>query len=259
MHARRTFRIWLGAAIGGLALALPAAAQPVADHLQCYKVKDPQPKAVYTADVGGLVLHNGCVIKVPAAMACVPATATNVQPTPPGTGGTGMPNAFACYKVKCPKAALPSFQVDDQSGTRTVTAQLAKLVCAPGVPTTTVTTSTTTTTSSSTTTTTQCTVYADLAPAGGTRLPQYLTLDASGSYDSCGAPLKYIWACSSGTTIDCPSFEATYNNNGQYDQPVAHIVINELDVIDIALRVCTRDGARCAPEIVNEYIGAQTN
>src|SRR5207253_3204227 len=104
-----------------MTLALPAGAQPVGDHLQCYKVKDPQAKTTYTADVGGLVAEPGCLIKLPAVMACVPATKTNVVPTPPGGGGTGTPNAFGCYKVKCQKATLPSLVLNDQFGSRSVT------------------------------------------------------------------------------------------------------------------------------------------
>src|SRR5438445_8735137 len=53
-----------------MTLALPAGAQPVADHLKCYKVRDPQAKTTYTADLGGLVAEPGCTIKVPAVMAC---------------------------------------------------------------------------------------------------------------------------------------------------------------------------------------------
>ena len=96
-------------ALGFAALmTLAASAQTVPDHLKCYKVKDPQAKTTYTADLGGLVAEPGCKIKVPAIMACVPAIKTNVNPTPPGTGGSGTPNPFGCYKVKCPKATLPA-------------------------------------------------------------------------------------------------------------------------------------------------------
>jgi len=123
-----------------------ADAQPVADHLKCYKVKDPQPRASYTADLGGLVAEPGCTIRVPAVMACVPATKTNVTPTPPGGGGTGMPNAFGCYKIKCPRPTLPAFQLNDQFGNRSVTPSAPKLLCAPVAPPTTTTTTTTSTT-----------------------------------------------------------------------------------------------------------------
>lgn len=125
----------------------PASAQPFADHLKCYKVKDdPAAKATYTADLGGLVAEPGCVIRVPAKIACIPATKTNVAPLPPGGGGTGQPNAFFCYKVKCPKAALPPLTGSDQFGTRTVTLSAPKLLCAPIAPATTTTTTTSTTT-----------------------------------------------------------------------------------------------------------------
>src|SRR5713101_3450419 len=123
-------------AVGLAALCLtwvaPGAAQPVADHLKCYKVRDPQAKILYTADLGGLVAEPGCKIKVPAAMACVPSTKTIIgPPTPPGGGGTGTPNSFFCYKVKCPKATLPTLTGADQFGSRTVTPSTAKLLCAP--------------------------------------------------------------------------------------------------------------------------------
>jgi hypothetical protein len=125
-----------------------AAAAQVPDHLKCYKIKDPQAKATYTANLGGLVAEPGCKITVPAQMACVPAAKTNVTPTPPGGGGTGVPNSFFCYKVKCQKATLPTLAGQDQFGNRTVTPSAAKLLCAPlaGPTTTTTMTSTSTTT-----------------------------------------------------------------------------------------------------------------
>jgi hypothetical protein len=113
-----------------LAWVASAAAQPT-DHLACYKIKDSQAKATYTANVGGLAAEPGCIIKVPATMACVPATKTNVQPMPPGGGGTGTPNSFFCYKVKCPKATLPTLAGADQFGSRTVTPKTTSLLCAP--------------------------------------------------------------------------------------------------------------------------------
>jgi len=119
-----------------------------ADHLKCYNIKDPQAKTTYTADLNGLAPGPGCVIKMPAKLACVPSTKTNVQPPPPGGGGTGTPNSFFCYKVKCPKAVLPPLPGADQFGSRTVTPGAAKLLCAPvqGPPTTTITTTSSTTT-----------------------------------------------------------------------------------------------------------------
>jgi hypothetical protein len=128
-------RSLLAPLFAAFALAAPLGAQPVANHLKCYKVKDPLTKAKYTADLGGLVAEPGCVIKVPAVMACVPATKKNVRPPPPeSAGGTGAPNAFGCYKVKCPSATLPALPLSDQFGARIVTPSAPKLVCAPAAP-----------------------------------------------------------------------------------------------------------------------------
>src|SRR6266404_2148226 len=109
------------ALIAALTLTTLAGAQPVPDHLKCYKIKDPQAKTTYTADLGGLVAEPGCLIKLPAKLACVPSTKTiTSSPQPPGGGGTGTPNSFFCYKVKCPKASLPSLSGADQFGSRAV-------------------------------------------------------------------------------------------------------------------------------------------
>src|SRR3989475_12930804 len=85
-------------------------------------------------------------------MACVPSTKTNVNPTPLGGGGSGTPDAFGCYKIKCPKATLPAFTLNDQFGSRMVTPTTPRLLCAPVAPPTTTTTTTDTTTTSTTTT-----------------------------------------------------------------------------------------------------------
>jgi hypothetical protein len=135
-----------------LALGLPTVgfAQPMADHLECFKVRSPEAKATYTANLDGLVPEPGCVIKVPAAIMCVPTTKTRVSPTPPGGGPTGVPNGFNCYQVRCPKTALPAVRTEDQFGIRTATVRASKLLCAPfepPAPPTTTTTSSTTTTS----------------------------------------------------------------------------------------------------------------
>jgi len=133
-----------------LTRVVPAAAQQaVPDHLKCYKVKDPAPKARYTADLTGLAPEPGCTIKVPGTMLCVETTKRNVQPTPPGGGTSGTPAGnFLCYKLKCPKATVPPVMVNDQFGARMVTPSVSKLVCAPVPPPPTTTSTTTTTTSS---------------------------------------------------------------------------------------------------------------
>lgn len=144
----------LAVVLGALRLvAGPAVAQPVADHLKCYKAKDPLQKATYTADLGGLTTEPGCLIKLPAKLTCVPATKENVRPVPPGGGPTGTPNGFNCYTLKCPRTTPPSVPSEDQFGSRTVAVSIAKLLCAPFAP---PTTSTTTTTTNTTTTVPTC-------------------------------------------------------------------------------------------------------
>jgi len=148
-------RSLLGALIASLTLVAAAKAQP--DHLTCYKVKDPQARASYTAEVGGpfTSLDPGCTIKVPAAMACFPVYKMNVNPTPPGTGGSsGEPNSFGCYKVKCPRVTFPPrIPLNDQFGTRSVTLSAPKLLCAPASPPSGPTTTSSATTTSTTTST----------------------------------------------------------------------------------------------------------
>lgn len=138
----RSTSCWLVALSAlGLCVARPTPARAqVPDHLKCYKVKDSLAKTTYSADLGGLIAEPGCTIKVPALMACVPSTKTNVNPTPPGGGGSGTPNAFGCYKIKCPKATLPTIPLDDQFGSRVVTPSTPKLLCAPAAATTTTST-----------------------------------------------------------------------------------------------------------------------
>jgi len=154
----------LAALIVALGLASPTSAQ-VADHLKCYKIKDPQAKAKYTADLGGLVAEPGCTITVPGQLFCTQTTKTNVIPPPPGgADNTGSAGRFLCYKVKCPRATLPTVPWHDQFGTRTLVAKTASLVCAPEIlPTT---TTTTTSTSSSTTTTSTTTPFPPCATFG---------------------------------------------------------------------------------------------
>src|SRR5262245_8871690 len=111
----------IAALVASIALAVAAGAQPIPDHLKCYKVKDTAPKATYTADLGGLLAEPQCSIKVPGSLLCVEATKSNVNPTPPGgADNSGAAGRFMCYKVKCPKATPPQVQWHDQFGDRVV-------------------------------------------------------------------------------------------------------------------------------------------
>src|SRR5689334_15642677 len=125
-------------AVAGLSLSLAfarAAGAQVPDHLKCFKVRDQLRLTRYTADLSGLVPQDGCKIRVPAELICLPSTKTNVSPTPPGSGGAGpTTNGFACYRVNCPRVSLPGVLIQDQFGTRGGTAGAANLLCAPLMP-----------------------------------------------------------------------------------------------------------------------------
>jgi hypothetical protein len=121
----------LAALLLALGFAATVAAQDVPDHFQCYKVKDPLGRGRYTATIGGLTVEPGCVVKLPAVLVCVPATKTDVVPTPPGGGEGTAPGTFGCYKVHCPDRLLPAIPLHDQFGSRTVTPRKSKLLCAP--------------------------------------------------------------------------------------------------------------------------------
>jgi len=132
MTTKRCLLLALAGSAYLLGAAVPAVAQT---HLKCYGVRhDPQARKNYTANLSGLTQENGCQIRVPARMVCVPANKTNVSPAPPGGGASGVPNKFACYKIRCPHAVLPNAAVHDQFGNRSMTPRQGKLLCAPASP-----------------------------------------------------------------------------------------------------------------------------
>src|SRR5262249_47258822 len=128
-------------------------------------------KAVYPADLGGLLPEPGCQVKLPGKLLWVETKKSNVSPTPPGAPGGPAAGQFVCYKVKCPKGAPPVVTVTDQFGTHTFTPSAAQVLCAPAQvlpPTTTTTTNpaATTTTVIGTSTTTSTTLAC--IPTGST-------------------------------------------------------------------------------------------
>src|SRR3990170_3211882 len=125
----RLGRVAMSAVLAGAMAPGPTPAQ-VADHLECYSVKDPQPKAIYTADLAGLAPEPGCVIKVPARLLCVATAKTNVAPAPPGAGAGAPAGRSLCYKVKCQRGVLPPVSSNDQFGTRTLEPRRSKMLCA---------------------------------------------------------------------------------------------------------------------------------
>src|SRR5437667_1295835 len=123
-----------------LTWAASAAAQPVADHLKCFKVKDALNLAgTVDLDTPQFGADPGCTISK-AKLFCVPATKTNVTVTDKSTGapitplpvGGPNPGDRICYKIKCP-TAVPDQQVTDQFGARTLSKFKASLLCTPAV------------------------------------------------------------------------------------------------------------------------------
>jgi Protein of unknown function (DUF1566) len=157
----KTVRVLLVVVVTTVALATLAVAQ-VADHLKCYKVKDPLLlSGTVDLDSPQFGAEPGCKIaRATPPLFCVPATKTVVEVRDRRTGQPITPLPIAgpdpgdrlCYKIKCDAPAPPDTQVTDQFGTRTVSGFRAKLLCTPAVkggppgPTTTTTSSTTTTT-----------------------------------------------------------------------------------------------------------------
>ena len=118
----------------GLVLAFasaPATAQ-VADHLECYRLKDSLARTIYTADLSGLAVEPGCTVKVPATLMCVETPKQNVSPTPPGAPSSSAAGRFLCYKVKCAKQTIPAELVTDQFGSRTVQASVSQAAVRAG-------------------------------------------------------------------------------------------------------------------------------
>ena len=124
-----------------LAVAAGRAPAQIADHLECYKVKDPlKLEAFVDLDSPQFGLAPNCKVGK-AKFFCAPAEktvlsavdkATDLPITPlPITG----PNAGdrICYKVKCPEPFPPDQPATDQFGTRTLTKFKTQLLCTPAV------------------------------------------------------------------------------------------------------------------------------
>lgn len=117
-----------------------AGVDPVRDHLQCYKVKDPNSYAAtlamdigFEAEVLGLADTSGCEAKIRSVELCAPAAKT-VQATDATiipVSGPDLAAGFLCYKVKCPKVDPVDAPVADQFGARTVTVSTVTKVCTP--------------------------------------------------------------------------------------------------------------------------------
>lgn len=118
----------------------------VNDHLECYKIKDPQKmQAVVDLDAlqdrfdvatAGL---NGCKLSPRAVLFCIPVTKSvrPLVPPTPATGFVGPPlqTDQLCYKLKCPKPTVTSVDVVDQFAKRKIEGFAPALLCAPAIKT----------------------------------------------------------------------------------------------------------------------------
>jgi len=152
--AVRTVVLVIGSVL--VIMARSAAAQPVADHVKCYKVKDPLrlkgPKPSWLNLEGTDFGADQCRIIGLFRLYCVPSKAAVTQPiqqkfSPPGGpyltftpspwSGEPLVEDKLCYKIACsntaPAPPNPSLQVADQFGTRTLSKLKPYLVCGPAV------------------------------------------------------------------------------------------------------------------------------
>jgi hypothetical protein len=140
-HGRRPLVAALALATCILALGGARTAFAQNDHLTCYKAKDTA-KVFKSAKVDLLALQDSvfptenCQIKAGSKMVCVPSQKLNVSVV------EGQDNPFVnqdltdvqlCYKVKCPKVALPPLTVTDQFGTRALEKFKASRLCVPAI------------------------------------------------------------------------------------------------------------------------------
>ena len=124
-------------------LASTAGAQTVFDNMKCYKIRDPQARKYYTADLIPKLTHDfspelgdriiggstikGCRIRVPAQYFCIEVEPENthevVPPYNPAqwTVAGPEPGERLCYKLRCPSVASKNLPIIDSFGTRTIT------------------------------------------------------------------------------------------------------------------------------------------
>src|SRR5262249_2965069 len=144
-----------------MGLASTTSAQPVFDHLKCYKVKELNKQKVkglvdLTPMQTQFLRENDCKITGPKLL-CVPVSKENPRTVPPPPGAPAGPEEsdHICYSLRCRKPFPGSVPVTDQFGTFALQPTGTSLLCTParkgGSTTTTSTTVTTTTTSTTTT------------------------------------------------------------------------------------------------------------
>ncbi len=134
----KRFLFALAASVLGGALYSPAvqAQSGALDHLICYKMLDkllPKATADLLANLQPEFTQKGCVIGKPVQF-CVPATKTNVNPSPANPNIVGQPlsDDYICYQAKCPnRIPPPSKLVIDQFGKRQQQRYIPTTICVP--------------------------------------------------------------------------------------------------------------------------------
>lgn len=146
-------RVMLGTVSVILSCFVLGAPAQAADHLKCYKVKDPLalkgPKPSWL-DLSGEFPTEHCSVTGSFRLFCVPVTKTVtgqlqrkfsppggkfVDFTPAPVAGQDLTEDTLCYQIKCtdtkPSPPNPTLQVFDQFGDRTVTKLQPYLLCGP--------------------------------------------------------------------------------------------------------------------------------
>jgi hypothetical protein len=221
-------------AVVALARTPPAVAQ--VDHLACYKIADTLAGVRYTADVSGLTLGPGCVVKTPAKLLCVPATTANVTPEPPGAPPGTAAGPSLCYKVKCPPPGTSAAVVTDRFGSREVVPRTARLLCAPA---------TIGTTTSTTLPSTRC-----CQGLGG---PLCSDLPAATAASTCGGTLAAPGLVCDGATGNCAVARTGVSTCCQvsgptcFEGPLAALACTVPDAVVVPGAACSSSGTCVVP------------
>ena len=218
-------------------LAWGSSAFAQADHLECYKIADSLAATRYTADLSGLAVQPGCVVKTPAKLLCVPTTKTNVVPAPPGAPPGPATSPSLCYKVKCAAPSTSGVTVTDQFGSRQVAPRTARLLCAPA---------TLGTTTSTTLPPTRC-----CQGLGG---PLCSDLPAATAASTCGGTLAAAGLVCDGATGNCAAMRTGVStccevSSGPicFEGPSAALACTVTDAVVVPGVPCLASGTCGAP------------
>jgi hypothetical protein len=133
MSARR--RTVSAAALLGLTLWSGPALAAANDHLACYRVGDAN-EASASVDLTTLPfgVDSGCTVEAKARELCIPATGevlvggpNDADPVP----ASEIAQERLCYRIDCPRRALPPVVATDRFGARRVALRRPRMFCTP--------------------------------------------------------------------------------------------------------------------------------